>query len=501
MEVKFQGTVTDAGQYAASMTITYDKEIVSSSVNKDTYEVFMTSVCDYGEMKGMAYPYYDAQKPLEIVKTEVKGNIVKVYFRQDQACTSTWLKEGRNYPAVLHFEISQKNPLTVITMTPDQRKLESQETYEYTCSVSSWKDLEDEEIAQFEAVNVENGISYQLHKGSVKKLIVWLHGNGEGDFEEDGKIKCTGNNISQILCNRGGTAWLSKEAVEAFGDAYIAAFQAPSVWYYAVKNDHALLKLLKLEIDEIIETYDINQEDVYLAGCSAGGYMCVRMIIDYPGLFRSAMITCPALDIANLRSGTDYAVPSDEELSSIRQSVTRIWLVQSRTDSVVDPQKCAVRIWNILSKDRTVTWKDYVQKDGISSGFTTYETEDDKYKMTLYDTVDIHDVAGPLGDSRKGGQIVCAEDYDCDGIYEPVKYNDHWSWIFTLRNQPQSEDGRHLFDWAAGRNILTETSNEEENTENREPSAKDTLILVLAAAAGFALGFFSASVFVKRKSK
>ena len=42
-----------------------------------------------------------------------------------------------------------------------------------------------------------------------------------------------------------------------------------------------------------------------------------------------------------------------------------------------------------------------------------------------------------------------AEDYDQDGINSLVQYNDHWSWIYTLNNNPKDKNGVSIMNWAA----------------------------------------------------
>jgi predicted peptidase len=222
------------------------------------------------------------------------------------------------------------------------------------------------------------------------------------------------------------------------------AFQAPDMWYFAVRNH--LLEPCYREIMDVVKANDIDPDEIYLAGISAGGFMSIRMIIAYPQLFRSAMITCPALDAANARSGSTDAIPTDEELAKLLDSKTGIWLVQGETDSAVDPELCAKRIWNILETDRSVQGTSY--QPSIGSGFTTYETLNGKYKMSLYETSDLHEITGISGEKRQGGVIRCAEDYDCDGVYEEVSYNDHWTWIYTFRDDPMDAEGTHIFEWA-----------------------------------------------------
>ena len=266
--------------------------------------------------------------------------------------------------------------------------------------------------------------------------------NGEGDFP----TKDTNNNIAQILANRGGVAWVSKEAQAVFGDASVMAFQAPNMWYFAVKD--GLLEPCYNEIQKVIADNGITPDEVYVSGCSAGGFMTTRMIIAYPDLFKAAMINCPALDAANARSETDDACPTDEELASLKDAKTAIWLVQGETDSSVDPELCSKRIWAIITDGAEVSEQEFEGSEGIASGFTTYETADGHYKLSLYKTEDLAEVEGISGEKRQGGKIKCAEDYNMDGEFEEVKYNDHWSWVYTLRNNPEAADGTHIWEWA-----------------------------------------------------
>lgn len=434
--VTLYATVTDAGQYLDRMVIDYGDTTVSD-VDVETYEVLMDMTVQYGELEGEPYPFYDATVPVPIVKTDVNGGVVTAFFRQDAAPTLTWLDEGRNYPGKLAFTITQTKEIT--TLTPDKRELAL--TAEYACDVESYEGLIDEEVAKFEDVQAD--INYRLYKGTDDALIVWFHGNGEGDFP----TKDTNNNIAQVLANRGTVAWASEEAQDVFGDATVMAFQAPNVWYRATLD--GLLEQAYDEIQEVVSEQGIDPEKLYVSGCSAGGFMTTRMIIAYPDLFKAAMINCPALDVADLRAEAEGCIPTDEELASLRSSDTKIWLVQGETDSSVNPEECSKRIWNIITEGAETSEATYEGTEGIASGFTTYETADDKYKLTLYQTVDTEEAEGTLGDTRLMGSLVFAEDYDQDGELEEVKYNDHWSWIYTLRNNPEDAAGEHIWEWAA----------------------------------------------------
>lgn len=331
--VTFYGAVTDAGQVVDKMTIDYGElsntTILASSIDTSTFKVHFNSKRNYKNTTDEKYGYGSeyTNKDLTITKVSVSGNVVTVDFDQTEAATLTWLSDGRNYPGLLSLTVTQEKDFD--SETPDKRSITvSKDTYNYTNTVTSYADLKDDEVSKFEGV--QDDINYQIHKGTNKSLIVWFHGNGEGDFP----TKDTNNNVAQMLANRGTVAWVTDEAQNVFGDATVMSFQAPSVWYTATKDNY--LKQAYDEIQAVIKEQGIDPSQVYVSGCSAGGFMTTRMIIAYPDLFKAAMINCPALDIADKRAGYEGATPTDEELKTLRDSDTAIWLVQGETDSSVD---------------------------------------------------------------------------------------------------------------------------------------------------------------------
>ncbi len=90
---------------------------------------------------------------------------------------------------------------------------------------------------------------------------------------------------------------------------------------------------------------------------------------------------CPALDVADARGGE---TPTDAELASIKNSDTAIWLVQGKTDSSVKPEDCSIRLFNALTDGQELLSE---HKQDLNSDFTTSETKDGKYKLSLYETV------------------------------------------------------------------------------------------------------------------
>mgnify|MGYP004424893553 CR=1 FL=1 len=297
-----------------------------------------------------------------------------------------------------------------------------------------------------------NGLTYRLYEPTLgegeRPLIVWFHGNGEGDY------KGSQNNVAQLLANRGTVAWATDEAQEIFGKAHVMSFQAPDTWYYAQKD--GLLEKAYNEIQEVISKKGIDPKKVYVSGCSAGGYMTTRMLIKYPNLFKAAMINCPALDVATKRGGE---TPTDEELASLKNSPTAIWLVQGATDGTVNTEDCSKRLFKALTDGQELVESRHEQE--LDSDFTTTETKDGKYKISLYDTTE-------------AGKLQFGEDFDQDDVKTLVEFSNHWSWIYTLNNNPESADGTSIWKWAANYNVTDTSTKTDDKTDNTQKPSQPT---------------------------
>ena len=361
------GEVTDAGEVVSKMVIDYGAAKKVTGVGLDTFTVHAKASTEDIRQGTQDTSYGDYDLDRKIVKVEVEGQYVNIYFNQSEGATLAYLSNYQYYDA-----------------------------------------------------------------GSADSLIVWFHGNGEGDYLS------SGNNVAQMLANRGTVAWATDETQNIFGGAHVMAFQAPDTWYYA-QNDGLLEKAYN-EINEVIKAKNIDPDKVFVSGCSAGGYMTTRMLIAYPDLFAAAMINCPALDVADARGGE---TPTDAELASIKNSDTAIWLVQGKTDSSVKPEDCSIRLFNALTDGQELITSEH--KQDLNSDFTTSETKDGKYKLSLYETVAVTDPSTGASSNK----LEFAEDYDQDGVATLVQYSDHWSWIYTLNNNPKDAKGVSIMNWAA----------------------------------------------------
>lgn len=470
---KLYGRVEDNGQAVYKAVLDY-QNVKVSGVDKDTFTVHSKASTE-GKRPADEIAYGDYDKDREIVKVESAGTKVTIYFNENDGAAGTlsYLAKGaRNIPVDLTYTFTQNKAVKATAMDGRDLGELSPENVTITCD----NIVIDEETQAFESVIVNGGINYQFHKGTNDKLIVWFHGNGEGDYNG------SQNNVAQMLANRGTVAWTTNEAKEVFGDASVMAFQAPDTWYYAQRD--GLLEKANQEIQEVIKANNIDVNEVYVSGCSAGGYMTTRMLIAYPDLFKAAMINCPALDVASARGG---ATPTDEELASLKNSKTAIWLVQGETDASVATEDCSVRMFNILTAGENLV-KTRVEQE-IQSGYLTQETKDGKYKLSLYDTTD-------------NGKLMFAEDFNQDGVLEYTEFSNHWSWIYTLRNNPSDASGTHIWQWAANYKVpqttLPQDTNEKEESKSTTSvkTGDNVSITMLVSAMALSAGAY---MLIKKK--
>lgn len=129
---------------------------------------------------------------------------------------------------------------------------------------------------------------------------MWLHGSGEGGTEDTNpQVTSLSNKVS---------AYFNDDFQNAVGNAYVLVPQCPTFWMDADGNggewnDDLLVthgpSYYTNALMELIKDYQsrCGATKVVLAGCSAGGYMTMRLIIlnlkklilDYPDYFAAAI--------------------------------------------------------------------------------------------------------------------------------------------------------------------------------------------------------------------
>lgn len=153
--------------------------------------------------------------------------------------------------------------------------------------------------------------------------------------------------------------------------------------------------ILKKLIDDYLEANPyVDRNKIYIGGCSAGGYMTMNMLLEYPDFFAAAVPVCEVYVDSKI---TDEGI---KKLANVP-----MWFVHSETDNVVRPEK-----HDLITFER-------LQEAGA---------KDIHYTMFP----GIFDKTGLLNDE--------------DG--NPYEYSGHFCWIETLNNTPE-ENGVKLFQW------------------------------------------------------
>ena len=164
-------------------------------------------------------------------------------------------------------------------------------------------------------------------------VVIWLHGAGEGGW--DPYIAVLGNKVINIS---------SPRIQGYFGGAYLFAPQCPTMWMddgsgqYHREGKSMYVSRLKATIDEFLDAHpEIDRDRVYIGGCSNGGFMTMRMVIDYPDFFAAAYPVCEAL--------YDETI-SDGDIQKIAH--LPIWFTHAASDMIVPPAETAIPTYRRL---------------------------------------------------------------------------------------------------------------------------------------------------------
>jgi predicted peptidase len=153
-------------------------------------------------------------------------------------------------------------------------------------------------------------------------------------------------------------------------------------------------------------TIDTNR--IYIGGCSNGGYMTVKMVIDHPDYFAAAFPAAEAYSVEWL---------TQERIDTIKH--LPMWLTHALNDSVV-----------------TISSNNMPLDNYSSALFNRLVAAGNKnVHYSLFN--DVVDLTGKY--------------FDADG--KPYAYHGHWSWIYTLNNDCKKMiNGKDitLFEWLCG---------------------------------------------------
>jgi predicted peptidase len=383
---RLDAEVLDGGEQVTSITLATSRlgRINPASVSVDTFSVHAKATSPIPvAADDQIFSEYDLERTVTDVRVNHHGNIVLDLAHEQELVGGGTLgyivSKGRNVQLDLEYTVTQNAPITL----RNHRSV--------TVKHFVQGRLSDPEVDAFSHHVSDSGLKYRLfspkrhRRGSQswghskRSLVVWLHGGGEGGLLPDGYY----DNETQLRANRGALGFATPKAQEIFSGAYVVAPQSTSYW---IEDGPRFAPQIEEIISDLVRRHNIDLDRIYLAGCSNGGYMTLKMSSLYPDLFAAAVPICGVVD--SLEPGGPKLL-TDAEL---RRIDTPTWLVASRDDTTVPPEANTIHAHDVIPGS----------------------------VMTLYDHV----------------------------IRNGYQYPGHWSWIYVARNDPKRH-GTHIWQWMA----------------------------------------------------
>jgi predicted peptidase len=382
---RLNAAVLDGGEQVTSITLNTARfgPIDPASLTTGTFGVHAKATSPIPIAAGdQIFSEYDLDRPVTAVRLDHRGNIVlDLSYGEGQVGGGTLgyiLSRGRNVRLDLVYTIAQNAPIALRNGRPItiprfvQGRLSNPEVdaFSYHTSGSGMK---------YRLYSPARGGGFHSTGRGKRPLVVWLHGGGEGASLPDNYY----DNETTLRANRGALGFTTPQAQRIFSGAYVVAPQSTSFW---MEDGPRFAPLIREIVRDLVRRHPIDNERLYVVGCSNGGYMCMKMTTVYPRLFAASVPICGV--VAPLQPGGPPLI-TDAELTQIN---TPTWLVTSLDDTTVPPQPNTIHAHELIPGSL----------------------------MTLYDHV----------------------------VWNGHQFPGHWSWIYVARNDP-SIDGTHIWQWMA----------------------------------------------------
>jgi predicted esterase len=308
----------DGGEQVVSVTLSSRRfgDVVPSSLTADTFTVHAKATSPFPlAADEVIFSEYDLDRTVTTARLDRRGNIVlELDHAEDQVGGGTLgyiASRGRNVRLDLTYTITQNVPLR----RQNGRRL--------TFSKLVQGELSNPEVDAFGYAVSRSKMKYRLYSPARRRrgrhpLVVWLHGGGEGASLPDGYY----DNETTLRANRGALGFATPQGQRIFEGAYVVAPQSTSAW---MLDGPRFAPQIKEIIDEVVRRYPVDRDEIHVVGCSNGGYMSMKMTVDYPRLFASSVPICGVVQ---------NGLIGDSELAAI---TTPTWLVASADDPTVDP--------------------------------------------------------------------------------------------------------------------------------------------------------------------
>ncbi|GAB3451831.1 hypothetical protein GCM10027436_50730 [Actinophytocola sediminis] len=364
----------DGGEQVTSVTIDTSTlgPVDPASLTTGTFSVRARATSPIPAGDGL--PGYDLDRPVTAAWLAGDGDIVLDLSHgesQSGARTVDFHEgSGRNVRLQLDYTITQHAPIVLRDGRP------------VTIADFTQGGVRNPEVDVFSHHVSASGMNYRLYStpsSGRRPLIVWLHGGGEGGSLPDDYY----DNETPLRGNRGALGFATGAAQRIFGGAHVVAPQCASAW---VLDGPAFVPLVEEIVREVSRDWAVDPGRVYVAGCSSGGYLGIKLTTVYPTLFAASVPICGV--VVPWEPGGQPLVP-DADLAAIS---TPTWLVAARDDTAVDPLANTVHAHELIPGS----------------------------VLTLYDQV----------------------------VWNGHQFPGHYSWIYVARNDP-SNDGTSVWQWMA----------------------------------------------------
>ncbi|GAA2555250.1 hypothetical protein GCM10010435_27250 [Winogradskya consettensis] len=368
----------DGGEQVTSLTLATGRlgRVDPASLTTGTFSVHVKATSPVPVAPGdQIFSEYDLDRVVTGVRLDRRGNVVvELEHGEGKAGASTLgyiAGRGRNVRLVLAYTLVQNLAFVV-----DGRRRVTIQDFVQGRVVNP-------EVDAFGYRVSGSGMKYRLYsppeRSGRRPLVVWLHGGGEGASLPDNYY----DNETTLRANRGALGFATPQAQRIFSGAYVVAPQSTSFWLE--DGDRFAPRIMEI-IREVVRRNPVDRDRIYVAGCSNGGYMSLKMTTVYPELFAASVPICGVVE--SLQPGGPTMI-TDAELRAIS---TPTWLIASRDDDTVAPGPNTVHAHDLIPGSL----------------------------VSLYDHV----------------------------VWNGYQFPGHWSWIYAARNDPSSH-GTHLWQWMA----------------------------------------------------
>ncbi|MBB2947668.1 putative esterase [Actinoplanes lutulentus] len=328
----------DGGEQITSLTLDTSRlgTISPGSVTTSTFTVHATATSPLPLAPGdQIFSEYDLDRTVTAARVDRRGNIVLSLDHAEGQIGGGTLgyiaSKGRNVRLDLVYTITQNAPVSVRGRP-------------VTISRFVQGRLVNREVDAFSYHESASGMKYRFFSAfdtSKRPLVVWLHGGGEGASLPDGYY----DNETTLRANRGALGFATREAQRIFGGAHVVVPQSFSYW---MEDGDRFAPLIREIVREVVRKHPVDTDRIHVVGCSNGGYMSMKMTVEYPSLFASSVPIC----------GIVTNLISDAELTAIR---TPSWLVTSLDDTTVPPEPNTIHASEVIPGARVtlydeVTW-------------------------------------------------------------------------------------------------------------------------------------------------